>query len=72
MQSMQPTESQVSCYTLSRLKGIETQCSLAHPIADRRSCYTLSRLKGIETHLTMRRLPDANPRLLHTFPFEGN
>ena len=39
------------CYTLSRLKGIETRMG-GHPGYLGISCYTLSRLKGIETPTT--------------------
>ena len=43
-------ECRIACYTLSRLKGMETQTK--KDPAKRRwgePCYTLSRLKGIET-----------------------
>ena len=38
------------CYTLSRLKGIETNFFPRNVLVfNNNSCYTLSRLKGIET-----------------------
>ena len=43
----------VACYTLSRLKGIETVRSSKTVTTVRETCYTLSRLKGIETFRTL-------------------
>ena len=61
-----------ACYTLSRLKGIETLGRMYLPAPSLRTCYTLSRLKGIETgrccHVSEGRIDG----LLYTFPFEGN
>ena len=43
----------VSCYTLSRLKGIETSVTVGPTALPASACYTLSRLKGIETLQTI-------------------
>ena len=61
----------LSCYTLSRLKGIETNANTC--AGDIRApCYTLSRLKGIETKLPLQASYLSHLILLYTFPFEGN
>ena len=60
----------MSCYTLSRLKGIETKFNFACVEAVE-PCYILSRLKGIET-IVDSVSPARTDALLHTFPFEGN
>ena len=60
-----------TCYTLSRLKGIETFGACGRGWFRRSvACYTLSRLKGIETKFAYNLL--AHIHLLYTFPFEGN
>ena len=61
----------LTCYILSRLKGIETRFSAASILADA-SCYILSRLKGIETFSPACACAVSVVGLLHTFPFEGN
>ena len=43
-----------ACYTLSRLKGIETQHISISQNNRGKTCYTLSRLKGIETQKLIR------------------
>ena len=61
-----------ACYTLSRLKGIET---IGRPVwnkPERLTCYTLSRLKGIETLSPVTQPSTVTGILLYTFPFEGN
>ena len=61
-----------ACYTLSRLKGIETRfIQIIFQFWFVPSCYTLSRLKGIETYGTPDKFPNRR-HLLYTFPFEGN
>ena len=48
----------LTCYTLSRLKGMETRRSIVEN-ASASPCYTLSRLKGIETYVVASRVAEA-------------